>query len=103
MPDDAIAGEIRTTRDRQRLERLADETAAPDSARASALLERLLDSFVRDDADTETAVCDALVRQGLMVKHGNLNYQLTPAGSETAAALRWPPPERYGRSASSSS
>jgi hypothetical protein len=88
MPDDAIAGEIRTTRDRQRLERLADETAAPDSARASALLERLLDSFVRDDADTETAGCDALVRQGLMVKHGNLNYRRALAHGSGRDALR---------------
>jgi len=90
-PDGALH-RLRTAHRTSDIERLADElstdpTIGPTPRRdlLEVLLVRLGDESVRDDPDTEDALCSALVRLGLMRRHGNLvfrfrlDHELSPA------------------------
>lgn len=92
----SLATEIRYTRDRSELEALADRAQSHDNDAKLALLERLPDALVQDDPDTESAVCDALVRLGAMTQIGNLNYEFTDSGLDDAAG-KWPVHAKYRR------
>ncbi|MBV9850097.1 MAG: hypothetical protein JO250_10530 [Armatimonadetes bacterium] len=72
--------EFLNTKDATRIEQLADALGNEFDARSvDPLLLRLGDLPVQEDPDLECAVCDALVRFGVMQKLGNLNYRFLPA------------------------
>lgn len=68
--------EFRGATDLQRIEQLADNLAEGGEGRAiGPLLYRLGDIQVQADPDVEDAVCGALVKFGVMLQLGNLNYR----------------------------
>jgi hypothetical protein len=96
----AAVDELRSTNDPRRLEGLADMLGAIGDVRAiSALLHRLGDSIVQDDADVENAVGDALVYLGVMRRLGNLNFRfvrdLAPPTAQWIEANIQTIPQKY--------
>ena len=71
-----IIGEFKKSQNFQRIEELADIIGDIGDRRAiEPLLYRLGDTYVQEDPDVEDAVCEALVKLGVMRKIGNLNYK----------------------------
>jgi phosphoglycerate kinase len=73
------ASEIRAATSSSVLETVADGVTPSDRWAISPLVERLSGSLAQDDADAESAVCDALCRLGVLNKLGNLNYEAVSA------------------------
>jgi hypothetical protein len=68
--------EFRHATDLQKIEQLADNLADGGERRAiGPLLYRLGDFQVQADPDVEDAVCGALVKFGVMLRLGNLNFR----------------------------
>jgi hypothetical protein len=75
------------TRDPRQIERGADRLGASGHSRAiPALLARLGDASIVDDADVEDAVCSALVALSVMEREGNLAFALRPIETLPPAA-----------------
>jgi hypothetical protein len=74
---DSLIEHFAQANDLEEIERLADDLGnAHDPAAIDILLYRLGDGKIQSDADTEDAVCAALVQLGVMTKRGNLNYRI---------------------------
>ncbi len=94
--------EFRNCLSYDRLEELADELAeTPSDLATEALIERLGSERVQSDPDVESAVCDALVKHGVMQQLGNLRYRFLdtmPAQARNALAKhrQTVPSKKYG-------
>lgn len=87
---EVLIATLANTRDAVAVERIADSVRRDSGANvAAALLKRLGDALVQEDRDAEDAVCDALVRLGLMRRLGNLRFVFADSMGDQ-------PLERYG-------
>lgn len=72
----ALIEKFRNTNNLTELENIADQLGTIGNERAiESLLYRLGDNQVQEDPDVEDAVCDALVKLGIMTRIGNLNFR----------------------------
>jgi len=77
-----VIKEFQKCNDLQELEKLADLLGdIGDVLAIEPLINRLGDDYVQEDSDVEDAVCDALVKLGMMKKIGNLNFKFKEESS----------------------
>jgi hypothetical protein len=87
---DDLLQQFRATSDLETLEQLADRLGESGDRRAvTTLLYRLGDLPVQEDRDVEDAVCDALVRFGVMRKLGNLTFEFNPPETLPEEVRQW--------------